>query len=309
VSKDWTRFAFDAWLFPEMAATKPLKDRTQAAVIVGHFCEQYLMHLMGGIKDVSLGQFGVEPDVTFWNNGVVDYDILVESKGMSRRHGTYVTHDQVFRYVTMTDLDFPLTRPRVFYAMCLHNVIDMAKRFNTEIGLIEALCTNYIGTLLIPLEIMHALISWMTRRANKGWNTPCHDHDWMTAISGPQLHKIIDGRMPLADWLTEKKAEQVEADRALPFPDLSQYDFIHWRTPQVRMHSFLVDSAWMYAMLPASDKTPRSNELVDEYRVKCLYCERTQRVYKYKDEEAPGRVTLDCIKCGHETPHEEVKDG
>lgn len=308
---DWAKYAYESWLFPEMGEQRPLRHSTQVATVVGQFCEQYMMHLLGGEKDNSLIAFGVEPDLVFRMNGTVNFDILLESKGMAREYGVHITHDQVLRYIGITANEFPLTRPRVFYAFCIHNLRQMAKVYDTENALIEALSQNYLGTVILPLEILHTLLSWLPRRPNYGWNTPCKDHDWLTCITGPQLHGVLTGDTDIVEWLVGKAKVAEDQKRAMKVPNWKQYYVIRWRTPQVRMHGFLVDEAWMCAMLPASNRTPRANELVEEYWTRCNVCGRRQCVCMYKGETPPKVQTLMCLKCDYETLHltEEESDG
>jgi len=248
---NWERHYYKNWLFPEVSSDKLLESGSQSATVTGHFCEQYTMALLGGKQESGLGQFGVDPDVVFRLNGILNYDLLVECKGLSRTNGTVLTHDQINRYVKMEQNDFPLTDPKVYYAFCLHNVIGMTKNHATEVELVHSLGANYLGTVIIPLAVIKNIIEWTPKRPNASWNTSCDGPDFMTTVSGVQIHKLITGEDDPRSWVIRKAAawSQEATDKALDM--MFQHEVYRWRTPRVEVaEGFEANHAWLTMLLP-----------------------------------------------------------
>jgi hypothetical protein len=239
---EWVKHYYNQFLFPEMAAGKELNDSTQAACVVGHFCEQYVQHVIGGKLGEDVGG-DIEPDLVWWCVDEVGSDLVLEVKGCSRYYKGYIDHHQMHNYAGLTGVVFPLTRPQVYYAYVIHGLKRMTATYATEWELVEALGAGLVGVVLLPLDVIYLLAEWMPTRVKTGWHMHRDGTEArLTEMSGPQLAELVTGGGVEA-WMRAKAngSRWRDAER-----------WVEWRgrLPACMVHGVYVRSVWAVGLLP-----------------------------------------------------------
>jgi hypothetical protein len=256
---EWVKRYYEGWLFPE-ARDKPLTDRMQTATVVGHFCEQYVKHLLGGVRDDTVvGEGETSPDLVYWNADTgLERDIIVEVKGLSRKYGLPVSNFQVANYDELSREMFPLTQPDCYYAIVVYEAEKLTKTCQTENQALEMLGASITGTLLLPLVVMKDLIRWLPNIPSRYWHTSRgkDGNDSLTRLSGRQLSDLISNGRRVPDWLREKfeksrrEVTLLDEDAIVSYCHSSVWKTIRWRTPCFYLYDYWVRPAWLTMFLP-----------------------------------------------------------
>jgi hypothetical protein len=203
----WVKLFTSAQLYLPGFRDLELKNSAQVACVVGSFYEILGATMLSAYREENPPKtWEVYPDLVYWGDKYgMDNDILVEVKGSGRAYGLYLSWFQIERYKELQKTEFPFTAPRIYYLIFVHGLKSMAKTYDTQLELIEALACNTLGALLMPLDLILETQYWMNLRESSFWHSPAHRHpgsprgrgwdkDLLLRFTGPRLHRWAIGQ-------------------------------------------------------------------------------------------------------------------
>lgn len=196
----WLKKFKGTWLWDDMAKTEDEVTSAKLKVVVGGFYEVLASQILKGEHgDCPLG-WDVYPDVILWGKGRREQercDLLVEVKGAGRKHGFIIDHGQAERYGELSTNTFPFTTPTTYYMFFIHQIERLEADNKTVDQVINVLCNNTIGAILLPLDLVRQWIEWSPIRGyvaggygSRGRNGS-DGHQYFSRLSGPMVEKWI----------------------------------------------------------------------------------------------------------------------
>jgi len=196
----WLRKFKQTWLWDDMRVMDEEINSAKLKVVIGGFYEVLASQILKGEHGDQPAGWDVYPDVILWGKGRREkrkVDLLVEVKGASRKYGFIIDHGQTREYEKLKENEFPFTAPITYYMLFVHNVLGLESMCKTTDDAVNILCTNTIGAILLPMDIIKKWIEWSTMNmyvlggyGARGRNGSA-GHQYFSRMSGPMVERWI----------------------------------------------------------------------------------------------------------------------
>jgi len=193
----WLKHFKEGWLWEEMGNPNEEIGIAKLKVVIGGFYEVLAAQILKGEHGRCPQGWDVYPDVVLWGmgrRGKAKCDVLVEVKGGSRKYGFIIDHGQLREYDKLEAYEFPFSNPVTYYMLFVHNVVGMGKENKSLDEILDMLCSNTVGAILIPKSMVKVWVECSPMRMYTYVNESSRGglgHEYFSRMTGTKVEKWL----------------------------------------------------------------------------------------------------------------------
>lgn len=155
-------------LFPEEEERPKRLTHSGINMIVGQFFELLTRQAFPEARPLDeVAEDGSMPDLVLWRAGPKRGDVLLEVKASCKGH--LIETNQLERYRSLVQGDFPFTRARLFYVLWCYDMTDIYKRCPYHTQLLDELIECDKSAYVLPASLVGEICDRRGARSYTSW--------------------------------------------------------------------------------------------------------------------------------------------